>query len=179
MSKIINLVCETCGCSFTRRLTEHNRNQKLGRGVFCSNNCSGKKNYKHLKKYCGTFNDNLVPGSKTDEFSPFRRHLLSAKQRKKECSLTLQEVKDQWDRQKGICPYTGWKLLNGLSMNIQDQLPLTPNRASLDRIDSSRGYHKDNIQFVSVIAQYAKHTFTEQDLIKFCQAVTRNQNDRK
>ena len=45
------------------------------------------------------------------------------------------------------------------------------NRASVDRIDSSKGYTKDNIQFVAMIAQYAKHTFTEKELFTFCHAV--------
>ena len=57
------------------------------------------------------------------------------------------------------------------TMSYTDQLPLTPDRASLDRIDSTKGYVKGNIQFVAVMAQYAKHGFTEQELLGFCKRV--------
>ena len=50
---------------------------------------------------------------------------------------------------------------------------LTIDRASVDRIDSSLGYIPKDIQFVAVIANFAKHIFTEQDLIGFCQDVYR------
>ena len=49
-----------------------------------------------------------------------------------------------------------------------------PNTASLDRIDSSLGYIPGNVQFVSVIANYAKRDFQEEELFEFCEAVVRN-----
>ena len=51
-------------------------------------------------------------------------------------------------------------------------MPLTPNRASVDRRDSSKGYTPDNIQFVAIIANFAKNAFPEEQLIEFCYAVT-------
>ncbi len=47
----------------------------------------------------------------------------------------------------------------------------TPNRASLDRIDSSKGYTKDNIQFVCLIAQYAKNSWHSDVILNFAKAV--------
>jgi hypothetical protein len=46
-----------------------------------------------------------------------------------------------------------------------------PNQASVDRTDSSKGYVTDNIQFVSLIANYAKSSFDVQQLFEFCKAV--------
>jgi hypothetical protein len=112
----------------------------------------------------------------SDEFSPFRGHLknirMHCKKSSKENTLTLQELKAQWERQAGICVYTGWPMKNPQSTS--HILPHTIDRASVDRIDSSKGYTKDNIQFVCVIAQYAKHSFSENELLSFCRAVVQN-----
>lgn len=53
--------------------------------------------------------------------------------------------------------------------------PLTPRRASLDRIDSSIGYIPGNIRFVSVMANYCKNSFSDQEVFEFCQAVVEYQ----
>jgi len=130
--------------------------------------------YKHLAQYDNS--DNITPGSSTDEFSPFRQHLISIRSRCKRLgrsnALCLQDLKDQWNQQQGICPYTGWKMENPISTSGKDKLPKTVRRASVDLIDSSKGYTKGNIQFVCYIAQYAKHSFTKSELLAFCQAVS-------
>jgi hypothetical protein len=97
------------------------------------------------------------------DYSPFKTMLSRAKQRKKRFSLTLHDLYDQWQSQKGICPYTGWLLK---LPKANEKLPKTPDRASLDRIDSSLGYTPDNIQFVSLAIQYAKHNWSQSDVRK-------------
>jgi hypothetical protein len=57
------------------------------------------------------------------------------------------------------------------NMSTKNQLPKTPDRASLDRIDSSKGYVNGNIQFVSYMAQIAKNEFSDGELRSFCEAV--------
>ncbi len=84
--------------------------------------------------------------------------------------LTLEDLKQQWESQNGICPLTGWALELPPTSNWADT-PLTPRRASLDRINSSVGYLPGNIRFISVIANYCKHVFTDADVIAFCHAV--------
>lgn len=61
--------------------------------------------------------------------------------------------------------------------NLKNQLPKTPDRASLDRIDSSIGYVKGNIQFISLIAQFAKNDFSDTEVINFCKAVANKSMD--
>jgi len=89
--------------------------------------------------------------------SPFKAILSRAKQRKKEFNLTLHDFYNQWQQQKGRCPYTGWVLK---LPKANERLPKTPDRASLDRIDSSLGYTPNNIQFVSLAIQYAYRAAT-------------------
>jgi hypothetical protein len=110
--------------------------------------------------------------------SPFRFFLKLTRARAKKsirkiCEIDESYLQELWINQKGICPYTGWTL----------QLPygsegwkgeVSTNRASLDRKDSSKGYVKGNLQFISFMANLAKNNFTESELIKFCQAVVKN-----
>jgi hypothetical protein len=173
---VVNCQNPECGKEFTKNLSEFNRSQKLGRLHFCSLSCHAK--YRGL----GT---SLVPVIRktshfkdiirVDDFSPFRYHLKimkkSAKRRKHECVVTLADLKALWEKQKGICPYTGWNLVNLASTTECETTPITIYRASVDRIDSSKGYTCDNIQFIAVIANFAKNVFTEQDLINFCRDV--------
>jgi len=182
MIKTIDLKCEQCGKNFTRRLAEHTRNLKKNRKVFCSLHCMGLANTPRILPYKGQNNKNLVI-RKIDDLSPFRCHLHNInthccrpkiKTKTKNCSITLQDLKEQWNKQKGICPYTGWKLINKQGLSQKYKLPLTPNRASVDRIDPKKDYTKDNIQFIAIIAQFAKHTFTEQQLLDFCKVVVEN-----
>ena len=111
-----------------------------------------------------------------DEFSPFRSHFKGIRQRsvekELEVAIDLRALKIQWDKQNGICPYTGRKML--LAKSTNDVKTATPNTASVDRIDSDKGYTIDNIQWVCLMAQYAKNIFTEQELITFCEDVANN-----
>ena len=171
MPNLITLHCDKCQSPFSRRLTEHNRNLKLGRKPFCSLKCAAD-----LKRIPpDKFNhEGLKANNRLDEYSPFRWHFKNMKQRKRLLEVTLADLKQQWDIQGGRCPYTGWKLRNMETTDHKIQLPKTPDRASLDRIDTSKGYVKGNIQFVSLMAQYAKNEFTDEQVRSFCAAVVGN-----
>lgn len=105
----------------------------------------------------------------------FKRYLCLARRRRKEdFNLSIEDVKRQWSIQNGRCRYSGWKLISPKNTSECECMKLTPERASLDRIDSSKGYIPENIQFVCVMANYAKNKFSSSDLIEFCTAVARN-----
>jgi hypothetical protein len=172
----VKLECEVCGKEFERRAAEVKRNKKLGRRVYCSRQCVGRDNNSHLDFKKGLRSPNFK--RVVDEHSPFRFFMKCMKNRgghteRRSCKITLQDLKEQWEKQEGKCPYTGWELKIAKSTN--EVLPTTPDRASLDRIDSSRVYTKDNIQFVSLMAQYAKNGWTGEEVINFCRAVVENQ----
>jgi hypothetical protein len=177
----LQLICETCGKEFLRNKGEVNRNAKKGRRTYCSLKCVGKDNNAHLDKWkCNLqMGGNLqIGGNHGDKYSPFRyvmkciTNKKSGRSSRKPCEITLEDIKQQWEKQNGICPYTGWELK--LQKNTKERLDFTPDRASLDRIDSSKSYTKDNIQFVSMMAQFAKNKWHERELLKFCNAVVEN-----
>ncbi len=174
------VICQnsTCAKEFNKSRSEFRRSEKIGRPHFCSLRCHAK--YRGLgtsKVKANRTTYHLKDIIRRDEYSPFRNHMKvmkkSAKQRKHECSVTLADLKQLWEKQKGICPYTGWNLLLLPSTTDYQNAKLTIDRASVDRIDSSLGYIPDNIQFVAVIANFAKNIFTEEDLIEFCHDVYR------
>lgn len=159
--KLTEVQCDNCGIIHSKPTSEYLRNLKLNRKMFCSRNCSviygnsirdrSKGNYYNLSKHSN---------NRKDEFSPFKQLLRSSKIRNKELSITLQDLKEIWEKQNGICPYTKFQL----------QLNQAENRmlkASLDRIDNSKGYTKDNVEFVCMAINFMKNTFTREQVKQF------------
>lgn len=177
MSKI-NLVCPVCKVEFLRSKKEYNRSQKFGRPSYCSRRCSGKANQKSLGEHLGNGRiENLInkTDNRRDEYSEFKWFMRCIKRRKRErqreYDVDLPYLKQVWNEQKGICPLTGWKLeLPKHSSNWKNKKNKM-YRASLDRIDSEKGYIKGNIRYISVIANYCKNTFTDNEVKLFCEAV--------
>ena len=170
---LMYIVCDTCGKEFQRQSWEVGRSIERGHKQYCSRGCVSatiarnfgkKRQWKHLN-----------PGNKGDKYSPFRvfmgRIRTRMRDKGRECSVSVEDLKEQWDNQKGICPYTGWLLRT--PKNTGEMRRVTPNTASLDRIDSSKGYIKGNIEYVSLMAQLAKNCFSKQDVIDFCESVVR------
>lgn len=170
MISCIELKCEFCNQTFTKELRYHKRNLKLKQKPFCSRSCLGKYNN---EKFNTTLH--LKYGKDLDVFSPYRKHFNSARSRSmKKCidfEIELDDLHRLWCNQDGKCALSGIDLL--LSKKTSDSLK-NPFMASLDRIDSSKGYTKDNIQWVCWIGQLAKHTFNTDDINKFCAEYCRN-----
>lgn len=190
--KMVTLECEFCKESFQRLASEHKRNLAKGRSVTCSLSCSSclrmskvSKTTKiemgmRLAKYC---QDNKISNKAFPiEIRPFKVFLKNIRMRNAKkgickTEITVEYLKELWESQNGICPYTGWKMTYLKSHT--DKLKLTPDRASLDRIDSSKGYEKGNLQFICWMAQIAKNSYSEEDLINFCKAVTNYRGETK
>lgn len=163
----VELECEICYKKFNRKISEYNRNKKKDRRIYCSLKCGGKANYQHISEWAGKYNDNLRKGSIKDEWSDFRLHLRRVRRRNKEWNVTLEDLKHLWIAQQGVCQYTGVELTHPHNHGINDPL----YTASLDRIDSTRGYVKGNIQFISIAANFAKGQMTHEDMIRFCELI--------
>jgi hypothetical protein len=176
---LVEVQCEICGKVFLRKKGEVNRSKRLGRRFFCSLECTGIANRENVPPELVL--KNLRRGSVATEFSPFRGFYKIIKNRVRvqgdPLSLTLLDLKLQWEAQQGICPLTGWEMELPPTSNWSDY-PLTPYRASIDRVDSSQGYVSGNIRFVSVMANYCKHIFTDEDVLEFCRAVVAYQGKK-
>ena len=167
----IELECSICKNKYLKDKSEYLRNLKLNRKNFCSLNCSSKESFERnlpkekrskydISKHCY----NLI-----DEYTNFRYVFKLLKTRmKKECLISLKDIKDLWEFQKGICPYTGIKLK--LIKHGYKYKNISNNRfeiASLDRIDSSKGYIKGNLCFVSTMINFMKNNLTVEETVAF------------
>ena len=99
-------------------------------------------------------------------FNQIKRHSIK---RGRECSITIDDVWNQFNKQNGKCVYTG----------IDLELPQRSRRksngnSSLDRIDSSRGYTKDNIQWVHKDINWMKQDFDQLYFIEMCDQVSKH-----
>lgn len=113
----------------------------------------------------------LIPSNRRDQYTPFRYYFRNARKRFKDFDLSLEYLKQLWDEQKGICPYTGIHLqLAEYKANHNDPI----YTASLDRIDSSKGYIKGNVQFISTAINYMKNNMSHEDTITLCKIIAKH-----
>lgn len=140
--KYIELVCCKCQKTFSKEKKEFDRQARNGRSDFrCSLKCCNE----------------------TKEDSPFKLIWRNAKGniRGHKFSLSIDYLRKLWDKQKGRCAYTGIPLV------LPDyRYERSPRKASLDRIDSSRGYEEGNVEFVSVFVNLGKNGFDKQEIIE-------------
>jgi hypothetical protein len=87
-----------------------------------------------------------------------------ASKREIEFNITPRYILDLWYKQGGKCALTGKPLV----------LSHTEKTASLDRIDSSVGYVKNNVQWIHKNLQRVKGALLDADFIKICKEVAAN-----
>lgn len=80
--------------------------------------------------------------------------------------LSLSFLLRLWDKQKGLCYYTGLPMLEPRYGTGR-----IPDVASLDRVEPSKGYTKGNVVWVRWCCNMAKGTLSVSDFIKMCRAV--------
>lgn len=163
---MVSLVCCCCKRGFERKAYEHKFRQKRGYSPCCSRACSTvirnqkSPNTGNVKNFHGT-----NQGGQNDTFSPFRCYLIKARARRNQTTdLTLDYLKRVWESQRGICPYTGYPM--SLPRNTNHPIK-NPRKASLDRIDSSKGYVQGNVEFVCLAVNYAKNGFSKEQMTEF------------
>jgi hypothetical protein len=161
-------VCQNCHTQFKKSLAEIKRKTKNKTPFYCSRSCSGKSNYNHaLHKKLNNSKQNInhlkgICGNRKDCYSPFRMLLQRTKQRKHKNNLSLIYIKSMWESQNGKCAVLGHDLqLPSTSKIKQNQL------ASIDRIDSSKGYVEGNIRIVCATINYAKNQSSDKELQQF------------
>lgn len=163
--KLINVICDYCNNIHTKPESEYKRNKSLNRKNFCSRSCMGKSINNFGEKV------NRIPPKVKQITNPFKYYFKTSKSRFKECTITLNDLEEQWNKQKGICPYSGIKLI------LNTHSKITKNKiysASLDRIDSNVGYIKGNIQYVSQCINLMKNTMSHEETLNVCKIITKN-----
>ena len=157
---LVELTCPFCKKKFSIKRFEYNKRKKY-RFITCSSQC--RINY-------------LNRIVRRDVNSPFKRLFYHARfSRKHKGNLTLNDVREQWQKQKGVCPYSGIKMI--LPETSKNRTMDNPRWASIDRIDTKKPYDKDNIQIVCVSINYAKNGFSDSCIRDFIQEIRSNPSD--
>lgn len=179
----IKVKCQHCKKQFSKKSSEVRRSKKLKRPLFCNLSCAAIYNnskktkefwIEQYKKQKETFDIRSQSGNRKDEFSPFRAFLSSGRasiiKHKNEIDITEKDLKELWEKQKGICPYSNIKMILP-ETTLQNSKLKSLKKASLDRIDSSLGYIKGNVEFVCNAINNAKNNFTKEEMISFIQEI--------
>lgn len=159
--------CSGCGESFEKQTKYIKQSENRGMKHYCSRSCMAKhdgvrklpgqiwnksvENKSHLKTICS---------NRKDEYTDFKTLYRSAKKRGKEFDLDLPYLKELWESQNGKCVITGVDLNLSSCGNKNYQ-------ASLDRIDSNKGYIKGNVRYTSVSINWLKSNFDDNHLYEF------------
>jgi len=96
-----------------------------------------------------------------------KQYLTRLSFRKKEVTISLQDLVDQWKKQHGKCAYSGVDLVL-----VRKDTAWTKSTASIDRIDSSKGYVPNNVQWVHKRINTMKNDMNEQEFISWCTKVS-------
>jgi len=83
-------------------------------------------------------------------------------------NLSVEYLKELWNNQKGLCALTNLPMQHCISKGKLF------NNVSIDRIDSSKGYLKDNVQLVCSVVNRMKSDLSTQELYNICKLITIN-----
>jgi hypothetical protein len=149
---MIDLICSTCQKPFKRKDWLHKKNLERGtKKYYCSVRCN--------------------PRSSPDELSSFRYLMNNVKNgRAKLIDIDEKYLKELFDKQKGLCAIT--KIPMKLKFN-SNKGKKTPIQCSVDRIDNSKDYSKDNVRLTCLIANISRNVFSDEDVLKFCKDVSK------
>jgi len=87
-------------------------------------------------------------------------------------TITLDDLKEQWEAQKGICHWLDIK------MSLPDlAISRSPFAPSVDRINSSIGYHKDNIVLCTRFANLGRGAYDNEDFKPRLQELLKERNN--
>jgi len=129
-------------------------------------------------------------GMTSDDMSPWRKMFSNAKDRsvrtkgglrrkeQRENNLTIEFLAYLWEKQKGICTLTGYKMLKPAAQKHGGTAHKGLRTASLDRIDSGKGYTKDNVQLLCYFANLGKNKFSHQEVLDFLEPLKGKENKK-
>lgn len=147
-------ICEWCKKPFSFKTSLHNKKT-------CSKECKrkydlelirkrGKRDFKHILML-------LLNSAKT-----------RAKSKKQEFDLDLEYLLTLFNSNGGRCNVTNIKFVISTKKGNKQRSPWS---VSLDRIDSSRGYIKNNVQLVCLMYNLCKSHWCQSEVVEFATAL--------
>ena len=125
--------------------------------------CINKNNYPSFRKSRRNIDPNLK-GLSPIWLSSIKNYSNRGLFRTIPIEITLYDLLNQLEVQNFQCPYTG------ITLNVLN-LSKDESNASVDRIDSQKGYTKDNIQWVYKKINRMKNNMSEDEFINLCSKI--------
>lgn len=100
----------------------------------------------------------------------------AAKKKNKGFDLTIEFIWELFEKQNGQCAISKLPIYLDTKLGSLNKNGYQRRTASLDRIDSSRGYTKDNVQWLHKEINQMKSCRNQKDFIFYCKAVALNNN---
>lgn len=91
-----------------------------------------------------------------------------AKAKNLDFDLTLEYLEELWNKQNGICA------ISGIPMTLNIDKGRNPYNVSVDQINPSGGYTKDNIQLVCMCVNQLKSDFDISVILNICKNILKN-----
>jgi hypothetical protein len=132
--------------------------------------CVSSKMKSYHKKTWGEDKLNYVNFKRTKNLRSYLTYLRSKAINRKESCISIDDLVKLFNNQNGKCALTGWDMTMILGSGVIN------TNASIDRIDSSKGYIDGNIQFVCRIVNTAKSNLSQDEFINLCETIINNKN---
>ena len=113
---------------------------------------------------CRNCRDSSNTGPVGNERRLYNKYKKSAANRGIDWNINLEQFIGEYN---GVCTMTGWEL----SMDYKK------STASLDRIDSSKGYEVGNLQWVHSMVNMAKSRYPHEKFVEMCVAIAKKVKD--
>jgi len=89
-------------------------------------------------------------------------------------SITIYDLKELWEIQKGKCYWLG------IDMSLDDLFKSnSPFSVSVDRLDSRRGYHRDNIVLTTRFSNRGRGSYDGSDFVERLDTLLENRSKEK
>jgi hypothetical protein len=149
---VYKVVCK-CDCGKYRTYQARYFNKSLSISCGCDKSYYEKTSGKHSPKFTGY---KEISGT----------YWKRLKNRNKQVDITIEQAWNVYEKQSRRCA------LSGLLITFSKKTKGTDGTASLDRIDSSKGYTIDNVQWVHKDINRMKSNFNERYFIEICRKVS-------
>ena len=162
--------CSECDKSIEKLDREYKRRIKvMGENVnfFCDLSCTAKFRNKNLNKqqrlanlrHLSRISEAAISAARIKNYKgKFSYYIRKARSRGREIDIDNRYLEQLWREQNGECALSGIPLIINKERHSTEQKIYF---ASLDRIDSNKGYLKGNVRFISTPLNYAKNNFNE------------------
>ena len=133
--------------------------------------CIKAKQASYHKRTWGPERLHYTALKRTKSARAYLTYLLGKARRRNACSVSVDDIERMWSEQGGRCALSGFEMTMKLGKGV------TPTNASIDRIDSTKSYTKDNVQLVCRAVNVAKSDLTTKVFLELCAAITHKANN--